>query len=390
MRLSSQSRFNLFIFIVFGLLMTYAGCGGRDLMGDTKTFFERLFGPKTPRTAYRKTMLKEGWATDLEVEVWDAAYEVAKSTPLMVGLPHREAVSLDSQLTLSAQSFRLRLPAGRTLEINARGSGPLFGELFRFKGGEPNSRPAEYFPEGGGPITYETPWLHGEDLLFVLQIPIGEPVDYELQLTTRPVLLFPVDGKDERAIQSFWGAPRDGGRRKHEGNDIFAPKGTNLLATTDGEITRLNNTGIGGKTVWLYDRERGLRYYYAHLDQQLVRKGQRVQKGEIVGTVGNTGNARTTPPHLHFGIYDNGAIDPFPFLQSADELPAVSPLSLSGPAAAMNVPTRGNHYLRFTPARDGEVIRQLENGEAVTGLAVTGRFYRVKTERGEVGYVNFD
>lgn len=360
-------------------------------MGDTKSFLARLFGPKTPRTAYQKTMLKEGWATDLEIEVWDKAYGVAKTTPLTVELPHREGMRLDAQLVNSAQSFRLHLPAGRLLKIKAQGSGELFGELFRFKSGAPNKRPAEYFPaEGADQITYETPWRHGEDLLFVLQVPIGEPTDYELQLTTEPVLLFPVEGKDEKAIQSFWGVPRDGGRRKHEGNDIFAPKGTNLLALTDGEITRLTNTGIGGKTVWLYDRERSFRYYYAHLDEQLVRKGQRVRRGDVVGTVGNTGNARTTPPHLHFGIYDNGAIDPYPFLQRADELPEASPLRLDGRAVKMNVPVRGNHYLRLTPGRDGEVIRQLDNGEAVMGLGVTGPFYRVKTGRGEVGYANFD
>jgi murein DD-endopeptidase MepM/ murein hydrolase activator NlpD len=391
MRLSSKSRFNLFIFLILVLLTAYAGCGGRDLMGDAKSFLARLFGPNTARTAYRKTMLKEKWATELEVEVWDKAYEVARTTPLTVKIPHREVIRLDDELVTSAQSFRLHLPPGRLLKINALGDGELFGELFRLKSGTPNKRPAEYFPtEGPDQITYETPWAHGEDLLFVLQIPIGEPADYELQLTTEPVLLFPVAGKDEKAIQSFWGAPRDGGRRKHEGNDIFAPKGTNLLALTDGEITRLTNTGIGGKTVWLYDRERDLRYYYAHLNEQLVRKGQRVRRGDVVGTVGNTGNARTTPPHLHFGVYDNGAIDPYPFLRRADALPTASPLKLAGRSVAMKVPARGNHYLRFTPARDGEVIRQLQNGEAVTGLGVTGRFYRVKTDRGEVGYANFD
>ena len=391
MPLSSRSRFHLFVFLILAVLLTYAGCGGRDLIGDTKSFISRLFGPKTPRAAYRKEALKEGWATDLEVEVWDRTFDVAKTTPLTAALPHREAFRLNDELTLSAQSFRLRLPAGRLLTISARAEGELFGELFRFKSGVANERPAEYFPaEGPDRITYETPWLRGEDLLLVVQTPVGEPTDFELELTTEPVLLFPVAGKDEKAIQSFWGAPRDGGRRKHEGNDIFAPKGTNLLAMADGEITRLTNTGIGGKTVWLYDPERGLRYYYAHLDEQLVRKGRRVRRGDVVGTVGNTGNARTTPPHLHLGIYDGRAVDPYPFLQNADETPAASPLTLDGRAPEMKVPARGNHYLRFTPARDGEVIRQLENGEAVTGLGVSGRFYRIRTGRGEVGYANFD
>lgn len=377
--------------MMLGLLTLYAGCGGRDLLGDTKTFLQQLFGPGTPRSAYRKTALKERKIGEQDLALWDGAYEVAKSTPLSVGLPHREEMHLDNQLLHSAQAMRLRIPAGRLLRIRASTVAPqLFGELFRLKGGAPGKRPAEYFTDGKLEITYETPWLHGEELLLVLQTPAWQFTRYDLQITTEPVLLFPVEGKDEKAIQSFWGAARDGGARKHEGNDIFAPKGTNLLALTDGEITRLTNTGIGGNTVWLYDRERGLRYYYAHLDEQLVTQGQRVARGDVVGTVGNTGNARTTPPHLHFGIYDNGAIDPFPFLQNADELPAVSPLAQDQPAAPLQVPARGSHALRLSPARDGAVIRQLENGETVTGLGVTGRFYRVKTERGEVGYVNFD
>jgi murein DD-endopeptidase MepM/ murein hydrolase activator NlpD len=391
MRLSSQSRFYLFIFIILGLLITYAGCGGRDLMGDTKSFFQRLFGPASPRAAFRKTAIKDGIVGEQDLALWDGAYDVAKTTPLNVSLPHREMVHLDNQLIFSAQALRFRIPAGRLLRIRAlNNSEHLFGELFRLKGRAATKRPADWFTNEGREITYETPWMHGEELLLVVQTAPWKFTRYELQITTEPVLQFPVAGKDEKAIQSFWGAPRDGGKRKHEGNDIFAPKGTNLVAITDGEITRLTNSGIGGKTVWLYDRERGLRYYYAHLDEQLVRKGQRVQRGDVVGTVGNTGNARKTPPHLHFGIYDNGAIDPYPFLQRTDELPPNSSLSIREPAKPMQVPRSGSHYLRLSPGSDGSVIRQLNNGESVTVLGVTGRFRRVKTGRGEVGYANFD
>ncbi|MFK8162556.1 MAG: peptidoglycan DD-metalloendopeptidase family protein [Lewinella sp.] len=391
MRLSSKSRFYLFIFIILGLLTTYAGCGGRDLMGDTKSFFQRLFGPATPRTAYRKAALKEGNVGEQDMALWDGTYDVAKTTPLSVGLPHRELVHLDNQLILSAQALRFRLPAGRLLRIRAlNDSDHLFGELFRLKSGAATKRPADWFTAEGREITYETPWLHGEELLLVIQTAPWQFTRYEIQITTEPILQFPVAGKDDKAIQSFWGAPRDGGARKHEGNDIFAPKGTKLVALTDGEITRLTNTGIGGKTVWLYDRERDLRYYYAHLDEQLVRKGQRVRRGDVVGTVGNTGNARTTPPHLHFGIYDNNALDPFPFLQNPDVLPPASPISLTEPAKRSSVPGRGSHYLRLQPQSGGSVIRQLQNGEIITVLGVSGRFRRIKTERGEIGYANFD
>ncbi|MEO0732354.1 MAG: peptidoglycan DD-metalloendopeptidase family protein [Bacteroidota bacterium] len=291
----------------------------------------------------------------------------------------------------SAQGLRLTVPAGRLLRVRALDESPhLFGELYRLNNGKPSKHPVAFWKKDQRELTYEPYALPGEELLLIVQAAPWQYTRYELQITTEPVLLFPVAGKTDKAIQSFWGAPRDGGKRKHEGNDIFAPRGTELLAMTDGFITRVNNGGLGGKTVWLYDRERDLNYYYAHLDEQLVSKGQRVWRGDVIGTVGKTGNARYTPPHLHFGIYAGKATDPFPFLKRADELPPAPAYTLREAAAQLSVPRRGNHYLRYNPERDGSVIRKLENGEAVTGLGATGRFYRVKTSRGELGYVNFD
>ncbi|MEM1357738.1 MAG: peptidoglycan DD-metalloendopeptidase family protein [Bacteroidota bacterium] len=391
MRLSPQSKFYLFIFFILALLTLYAALGGRDIIGDGRVFLQRLFGPSTPRTAYRKQLKKNAQIGERDLEIWDLAYDVAKSSQLRVALPHRELIYIDNNLIHSAQALRLQVPAGRRLRVRVLDESPhLFGELFRVDRAPAGKRPLAYWQEGEREFTYEPRDLSGEDLLLLLQAAPWQYSRFEVQLTTEPVLLFPVANKDEKAIQSFWGAPRDGGARKHEGNDIFAPKGTKLLALTDGMITRVSNGGLGGKTVWLYDRERDLRYYYAHLDEQLVNKGQRVWRGDVVGTVGNTGNARTTPPHLHFGIYANAAIDPYPFLQRPDALPASPSYSLREAAASLSVPRSGNHYLRISPERDGTVIRQLRNGEAVTGLGATGRFYRVQTAAGELGYVNFD
>lgn len=88
----------------------------------------------------------------------------------------------------------------------------------------------------------------------------------------------------------------------------------------DAFVTRVETTARGGNVVWLEPLFGDLRLYYAHLDTQLVRPGDFVLAGEPVGTVGNTGNAITTPPHLHFGVYlrrrgmRGGAQDPYPFL----------------------------------------------------------------------------
>jgi murein DD-endopeptidase MepM/ murein hydrolase activator NlpD len=137
-------------------------------------------------------------------------------------------------------------------------------------------------------------------------------------------MVFPVAGKHS-VIGSFWGAVRDGGKRKHEGIDIFAKKGTPVVAITDGIVVEAGNTARGGKTVWLRSLNDEFVYYYAHLDRQVVQAGQYVKKGDSLGTVGKTGNAKFTPPHLHFGIYTySGPVNPLPIVKN---LPKVSIIS---------------------------------------------------------------
>jgi peptidoglycan LD-endopeptidase LytH len=108
-------------------------------------------------------------------------------------------------------------------------------------------------------------------------------------------------------IGQGWGAPRDGGRRRHQGIDLLAPSGTPLVAVASGHISRLSNTdrGRGGISLWLRDAQ-GTAYYYAHNQHNLVRLGQRVQPGQPIARIGTTGNARGGPPHLHFQIHPGG------------------------------------------------------------------------------------
>jgi murein DD-endopeptidase MepM/ murein hydrolase activator NlpD len=108
-------------------------------------------------------------------------------------------------------------------------------------------------------------------------------------------------------IGQGWGAPRDGGRRRHQGIDLLAPAGIPLVAVASGHITRLSNLdrGRGGISLWLRDA-RGTAYYYAHNQHNLVRLGQRVRAGQLLARVGATGNAKGGPPHLHFQIHPGG------------------------------------------------------------------------------------
>lgn len=371
------------------LLSTTVWLARTDWSFDLPGWLSGVFRPSTARELYSKQARREGLIPLSTLERWDSSYRAAAERNLTTNLPYREVVATDSSVALSARAFRFRLPPGRGLRISARevAGGPVLGELFRTG----RKHPVAYWDTLTNYLEYAPEETTPTELTLLVQPLPGRPARYDLRMLTAPQLQFPVAGKDDRAIQSFWGAARDGGRRRHEGNDIFAPKRTPLLAVAEGRVSRVGDGGLGGKTVWLRDGEgRGLSYYYAHLDEQLVAVGDYLQRGDTLGLVGNTGNARTTPPHLHFGIYRRGAMDPFPFLDGPDDIPAAPGYQLATGSATLKVPDRGNHYLRGEATRNGTVLRQLDNGEAVTALGATGRFYRIRTERGEYGFVNFD
>lgn len=108
-----------------------------------------------------------------------------------------------------------------------------------------------------------------------------------------------------------WHACRDGCTRLHEGLDIFAEGGTPLVAAADGIVTQKGEGSLSGLHVEIED-EGGTQYFYAHLSgwAQGLRLGQRVRMGQILGYVGNTGNAISTPPHVHFEYQPNGIPTP--------------------------------------------------------------------------------
>ena len=139
--------------------------------------------------------------------------------------------------------------------------------------------------------------------------------------TDSPPLHLPSPVKDvpPRKIVDSWGGPRSGGRR-HEGIDIFAPRGTPVVSTTRGLVTRVGTNRLGGQVVWVFGP--GLEWhYYAHLDQYgAFRPGDMVTAGDVLGYVGRTGNASGTPFHLHYGIYRHGtAVNPYPRLTGRGE-----------------------------------------------------------------------
>lgn len=130
-----------------------------------------------------------------------------------------------------------------------------------------------------------------------------------------PRYVFPVFGTNAK-FSSDYGSPR-AGTGWHHGNDIFAPTGTPVLAIADGVLSQVGVNTLGGNRLWLRDGL-GNSYYYAHLSGYAshVADGVRVRAGEIIAFVGNSGQALTTPPHLHFEIHpgDGPSVDPYPYL----------------------------------------------------------------------------
>ena len=132
-------------------------------------------------------------------------------------------------------------------------------------------------------------------------------------------LRMPVVGVKSHDLGNSWHDPRDGGVRLHKGIDIFAPRGTPVVAVTDGIISYIGDQPKGGHCLWL-STENGASFYYAHLDRWApgLYEGMEVQSGDLLGFVGNTGNAIHTPSHLHFGISQNDEmVNPYPLLTKA-------------------------------------------------------------------------
>lgn len=122
----------------------------------------------------------------------------------------------------------------------------------------------------------------------------------------------------KRHLTDTWGGARSQGRT-HEGIDIFAPRGTPIQATTQGIVSKVGENNLGGRVVVIIGPG-GAAHYYAHLeDYANISPNDWVNSGDIIGYVGDSGNAKGTPTHVHYGIYINGsAVNPYPLLRKPD------------------------------------------------------------------------
>jgi murein DD-endopeptidase MepM/ murein hydrolase activator NlpD len=320
-----------------------------------------LFDSKAPHEKYADKLEDKGLESTPEGRQWLAASKTALEVPHAITLPYRQ------------QGY---FPAGKSralgLKFEAKAGERLTFQLTK-KARQPLALYADLFKEGGN----NTP-LHSADTastgfsfdvdetgsyVLRLQPEMYHTGEYNLSISVGPSLAFPVSGTKAKA-GSFWGAARDGGKRRHEGIDIFAPKLTPAVAAADGYITAVRDGGIGGKTVWLRHSDKSVFLYYAHLDKQSVQEGQAVKKGDVIGLVGNTGNAQYTPAHLHFGVYTySGPVDPLPYVNQAVK---------SSPAVPVKNLTRSLKLIKTQKTGQGTVVKA---NTILVPLAVTAKGY---------------
>jgi peptidoglycan LD-endopeptidase LytH len=274
---------------------------------------------QTPHEAYADGLRRAGLADTALGQAWLAAADAAVRTPEPAKLPFTMTTKYPASEP-RAFGYRLTLQRGRVLQVEVTPASDeptlVFLDLFRIDE-NPEREPRHLVSADRGELRLEREIDRDGDYLLRIQPEVLRSGTFRLSQATAAALLFPVEGGTRAAVQSFFRDERDAGRREHHGIDIFAPRHTPVLAAAGGVVTSVGTNNLGGNVVWLWDARRGHTHYYAHLERQAVATGQAVQPGDVVGYVGNSGNARTTAPHLHFGIYarGEGPIDPLPFVE---------------------------------------------------------------------------
>lgn len=278
----------------------------------------------SPRTVFVWRLRLAGLLDSPLGQQWIGAVERASEKPIAVADQYRTSKTFAAD-QIEAHIYQLALQQGEKIlwqlsRLDASDN-RLYASLQQYRSDSGEWSNITQLDADG--TTQSRTVAESADYRIVLQPELFAKVEYSLALASGGSLLFPVENASPRDIGGGFGAPRGGGARAHHGVDIFAKRGTPVRAVVAGRV-RTGTAGIGGKHLWLTGSTLGLggaRYYYAHLDSFAVESGDKVQQGEILGYVGNTGNAKNTPPHLHFGIYAAGPVDPMPFLKPQPVLP---------------------------------------------------------------------
>jgi murein DD-endopeptidase MepM/ murein hydrolase activator NlpD len=372
------------------MLLLLAACGSSSPL--------RTMGsaPRTAHERYARALRDTGLDSTALGREWLTAGDSALRAAYTVALPARE-LGAYSRTEARAVAYRIALRDGERLRVSLRADGPparLYLDLFELSGDtivsfEHRQSAGDTPPTDSAAALLTLVHEATADGTYALRLQpeLLRSGRYEIVMRIEPILAFPVDGRGNSAIQSLFGVERDGGRRAHHGIDIFAPRGTPVIAATDGVVRSTSPNALGGNVVWLSDALRSQTLNYAHLDRHIVSAGQQVRMGDTLGFVGNTGNARTTPPHLHFGIYarGRGPIDPLHYVRRVTAtLPTLrADTSLLGRQARVAIA----QPLRDGAQDGGSAAPRVRAAATVQVMGATADLLRVQLDDGTSGYV---
>lgn len=342
------------------------------------------YRPVSLRDAYVYGLQETGIDQSLIGQQWLAEGDAVLTTPIAPTLPYVEEGRLIAT-DIMALGYEMDLTRGQQLIVEATSPDGfrVFADLYEPQRelGVPDRRLSS--ADSTGQLVWDV--RRTKTYLLRIQPEILAEGNFRLSIRTDASLVFPVAGHNTTDVWSLFGDPRDAGRRVHHGIDVFARRGTPVVAVKEGVVGSTRTGGLGGKQVWMRDAV-GHNFYYAHLDSQMVETGQRVQPGDTLGTVGNTGNARTTAPHLHFGIYQSGPQDPWPYVFKPNLRASRVAVdrSLFGSWRSTDASILN---LRASPSRRSPASIEANGAFRMHIIGGTASWYHVRLEDGRSGYL---
>lgn len=374
-------NFFLKIALIVSLIATISACTSTGPAGG-------LFQSVSPHEQYERSLTDAKLNRTALGRDWVAAGQRALRDSLKITVPYRESGYFAANKPF-AIGYRINGQRGDRftirVEVQGQQEASVFIDVFAL---DKRNQPDRAISAKADTNVLNWEIRRTQTHLIRIQPELLRSGRYTLTITREPMLSFPVKGLTSRQISSYFGVPRDGGRRRHEGVDIFAPRGTPALAGSNGVISRVGTNELGGNVVFLSDNDRNQNLYYAHLDRANVTDGQRVSVGDTIGFVGNTGNARTTAPHLHFGIYTfgEGAVDPLPYIRLGTGPARQDPLAASRLGDSVRV-SATRAIVRLAPNSDSPILQELPRSSGLILLGGTSVWLRVELPDGRMGYV---
>ncbi len=343
-----------------------------------------LLKPSSPHEQYKRKLLNAGLDQSAMGSGWINKANTLLQNATIVKLPYKE-VGYFATDKLDGASFKFRLEQGQKLTAKLSKQSinnfAVYMDVWEQKdNGDFNM--LTFADSVGADLQLEA--KRSGDFFLRLQPELLGSGSYTLELIVGPSLAYPLKAVNRRQIQSFFGVGRDNNTRQHEGIDIFSSFRTPVIAVSDGTVIGVNENNLGGKVVWFRPKGKDYTVYYAHLDEQLVTPGQEVMIGDTLGLMGNTGNAKTTPPHLHFGVYTSGgAVDPLPFID-----PLITPIpAINGDIAKLNTTMRTGKSAEISDRLPLQQTETLKQNTIARVLAVTSNYYKIELPDGKSGYV---